>query len=91
MTYSELYDLTPAAFWNAVDGFHTHNENIDRKEWIRVRWQTCLLINIKLPRGKQMTLQKLLPFDWEAKEKSKIKTLEQTMLELEKIQKKRKI
>ena len=91
MTYSELYDLTPSAFWNAVDGFAIHAENLDRKEWIRTRWSTCLLINVNLPKGKQMSLEKLLPFDWEEKPENEIKTLEETLLELEKTEKKRKI
>jgi|TARA_R110000787_G_scaffold87489_3_gene186379 hypothetical protein len=65
MTYYELYDLTPRVFWNAVDGYWDNQQTIDRKEWERVRWQTTCLINVQLPRGKQITIHKLIKFDWE--------------------------
>ena len=71
MTYSDLYDLTPRAYWNAVDGFYEMVENNDRREWVRTRWSTCCLINMQLPKGKQLSPQKLLRFNWEKKENEK--------------------
>jgi len=65
MSYSDLYDMTPRAFWNAVDGYWLTKENEDRREWEKVRWQTCILVNLKMPKGKQMSLQKLMKFEWE--------------------------
>jgi hypothetical protein len=78
MSYEQLYDLTPRTFWNAVDGYYEHIENQDRKDWIRTRWTTCCLINIQLPKGKQITLQKLAKFDWEEQER-KIDTYEEVL------------
>ena len=89
-SHSQLYDLTPSAFWNAVDGFYMHNENLERREWVRTRWQTCMLINIQLPRSKQMSLQKLLPFEWEKKSISELNSYERTLLEYQKQLKKQK-
>ena len=91
MTYEELYSMTPSAFWNKVDGFYIHQENLERKEWIRTRWQTCLLINIHLPKGKQIGLEKLIKFDWEKKNPKELKSYQDTLLEYEKLEKKKKI
>tara|TARA_R110000751_G_scaffold7414_3_gene30303 strand:- start:1554 stop:1832 length:279 start_codon:yes stop_codon:yes gene_type:complete len=89
MNYEELYTMTPSAFWNKVDGFYVHYENLERKEWIRTRWQTCLLMNVHLPKGKQISLQKLVKFDWEKTSESNIKSLEDTLLEYEKSKKRK--
>lgn len=68
MSYENLYNLTPRAFWNAVDGYWLDKENTDRKEWIRCRWQTCLLMNVTLPKKNQISLKQLVTFDWEKAE-----------------------
>ena len=57
--------MTPRSFWNMVDGWIRREENKERKAWIRCRWQTCNLINVHMPRGKSMSLHRLLKFDWE--------------------------
>jgi len=84
MTYENLYNLTPRAFWNAVDGYWVDKENSERKEWERCRWQTCLLINVHLPKNKQIKLKKLITFDWEQKD---IDTYETTKQAYERYQK----
>ena len=92
MTHRNLYDLTPRAFWNAVDGYWLNQENEDRREWERVRWSTCYLLNIHLPRNKQVKPQQLLPFYWEEDEKIvKRSTYEQTQFEYEKFMKKQNL
>ena len=90
MTYEELYNLVPRAFWNAVDGYYDYIENENRKEWIRIRWSTCCLVNIKLPRGKQITPQKLIHFDWE-KDKKEIQSYEDTLFKYKKFMKQKKV
>tara|TARA_R110000796_G_scaffold54125_2_gene126653 strand:+ start:2631 stop:2945 length:315 start_codon:yes stop_codon:yes gene_type:complete len=77
MSYTDLYDMIPRSFWNAVDGYWLSKENEDRKAWERTRWSTCILVNMQLPKGKQLTLQKLIRFDWE-EEIKKIPTYEET-------------
>lgn len=88
MSYTELYDLIPRAFWNAVDGYYLTEQTKHRKEWEMCRWQTCCLINIQLPRNKQISLQKLVKFEWE-KESSKIDSYDKTLLEYEKMLKRK--
>ena len=78
MSYHDLYDLVPRAFWNAVDGYWLDKENDDRREWERVRWQTSYIININLPKNRQVSLQKLLPFHWEKSEAEEPKTYEES-------------
>tara|TARA_R110000803_G_scaffold48061_2_gene99894 strand:- start:1320 stop:1601 length:282 start_codon:yes stop_codon:yes gene_type:complete len=88
MSYTELYDITPRAFWNAVDGYWLTKENEDRREWERVRWQTCIMINMKMPKGKQISLQKLIKFDWEKEsDEKKLATYEEVKFKYDKIMK----
>lgn len=86
MTFEQLYDMTPSAFWNAVDGFFLQKENEQRMEWVRIRWSTCNLINVHLTRGKQMKPHSLLKFDWE-KDASNHETLKEVMFKYEKSEK----
>lgn len=88
MSYTELYDLTPRAFWNAVDGSWRQSENEEKKDWEKLRWQTCLLINVHLPKNKQISLQKLIQFEWEKNEKD-FATYEETLHEYNKFLKKK--
>lgn len=39
---------------------YRHNEE---QEWLRIRWQTTLLINIQLPKGKKVKPKDLLELD----------------------------
>ena len=87
MTYKELYDLIPRVFWNAVDGYWDNQETMDRKQWERIRWQTCCLINVQLPRNKQLSQQKLIRFHWELEEDSnKIDTYDKVKKQYDKFQ-----
>ena len=35
----------------------------EEQQWIRTRWQTTLLINIQLPKGKKVTPKDLIELD----------------------------
>ena len=35
----------------------------EEQKWIRIRWQTTLLINIQLPKGKKVTPKDLIELD----------------------------
>jgi hypothetical protein len=35
----------------------------EEQKWIRVRWQTTMLINIQLPKGKKVTPKDLIELD----------------------------
>ena len=84
MSYDELYDLTPRAFWNAVDGWWKHYEDENRKDWEIARWQTTILLNVHLPKGKTVSMKKLATFPWEKKDRSNISTYEETEREYKK-------
>ena len=92
MSYENLYDLTPRAFWNAVDGYWLDKENKERKAWVRCRWQTCLLMNVQLPRKNQVSAHKLIKFDWEKEEiEDKTDTYEEVKFKYDKLMKLKKL
>ena len=68
MGVDEFYDMIPRHFFNKLDGFFELEQLRDRSDWERIRWQTCYLLNIQLPRGKQIKLKDLIRFDWESKD-----------------------
>jgi len=39
----------------------------EEQEWLRVRWQTTLLINIQLPKGKKVMPEELLKLDCDSR------------------------
>ena len=68
MSVEEFYDMIPRHFFNKLDGFFELEQLRDRSDWERTRWQTCYLLNIQLPRGKQIKLKDLINFDWDSKD-----------------------
>tara|TARA_R110002167_G_C12342365_1_gene621303 strand:+ start:91 stop:372 length:282 start_codon:yes stop_codon:yes gene_type:complete len=68
MSVDEFYDMIPRHFFNKLDGFFELEQLRDRSDWERTRWQTCYLLNIQLPRGKQIKLKDLINFDWDSKD-----------------------
>ena len=68
MSVEEFYDMIPRHFFNKLDGFFELEQLRDRSDWERTRWQTCYLLNIQLPRGKQIKLKDLIKFDWDSKD-----------------------
>lgn len=71
MSVEGFYNMIPRHFFNKMEGFYDLEKARDRSEWERVRWQTCYLLNIQLPRGKQLKLKDLVEFDWDKKTKQK--------------------
>lgn len=39
----------------------------EREEWERTRWQTTVLVNVQLPKGKKVRPIDLLRFEWDVK------------------------
>ena len=68
MSVADFYDMIPKHFFNKLDGFFELEQLRDRSDWERTRWQTCYLLNIQLPRGKQIKLKDLIQFEWESKD-----------------------
>ena len=59
----ELYDLLPHQFFTMVEGFFELETERDKREWEKVRWQTCLLLNIHLPKNKTLKPIDLFKFE----------------------------
>ncbi len=69
MGVDEFYDYLPKHFWNKLDGFY-ELENIKEKgRWERTRWQTTLLLNIQIAKGKKLKPTDLIEFEWDKKDK----------------------
>ena len=69
MGVDEFYDYLPKHFWNKLDGFY-ELENIKEKgRWERTRWQTTLLLNIQIAKGKKLKPTDLIEFEWDKKNK----------------------
>ena len=69
MGVNEFYDYLPKHFWNKLDGFY-ELENIKEKgRWERTRWQTTLLLNIQIAKGKKLKPTDLIEFEWDKKDK----------------------
>ena len=71
MSPEEFYDYLPRYFWNKVDGFYELENLREKGSWERTRWQTTLLLNIQMSKGKRLKPTDLIEFEWEKEEKSK--------------------
>ncbi len=69
LSVSEFYDMIPRQFFNMLEGYQEVRNNQEQSDWQRIRWQTTLLINIQLERGKRIKPSDLIQFDWEKEEK----------------------
>ena len=69
LSVSEFYDMIPRQFFNMLEGYQEIRNNQEQSDWQRIRWQTTLLINIQLERGKRIKPTDLIQFDWEKEEK----------------------
>ena len=69
MNVDDFYDMLPREFWNKVDGFYELENMRQKSDWERTRWSTCLLLNIQLPKGKNLKPTDLMEFEWEENKK----------------------
>ena len=56
-------------FWNKLDGFYELENIREKSKWERVRWQTTLLLNIQMAKGKKIKPTDLIEFEWDKKDK----------------------
>ena len=54
MGVNEFYDYLPKHFWNKLDGCYELENIRERGRWERTRWQTTLLLNIQIAKGKKI-------------------------------------
>ena len=64
----EFYDYLPKHFWNKLDGFYELENLRERGKWERTRWQTTLLLNIQIGKGKKIKPTDLIEFEWDKKD-----------------------
>mgnify|MGYP003112247031 CR=1 FL=1 len=69
MGVNEFYDYLPKHFWNKLDGFYELENMREKTKWERVRWQTTLLLNIQIGKGKKLKPTDLIEFEWDKKQK----------------------
>lgn len=69
MGVNEFYDYLPKHFWNKLDGFYELENIRERGRWERTRWQTTLLLNIQIAKGKKIKPTDLIEFEWDKKDK----------------------
>ena len=69
MGVNEFYNYLPKHFWNKLDGFYEIENIKERANWERTRWQTTLLLNIQIAKGKKLKPTDLIEFEWDKKQK----------------------
>ena len=69
MGVDEFYDYLPKHFWNKLDGFYELENIRERGRWERTRWQTTLLLNIQIAKGKKLKPTDLIEFEWDKNDK----------------------
>lgn len=52
-----------------MDGFYELENIRERSKWERTRWQTTLLLNIQMAKGKKIKPTDLIEFEWDKKDK----------------------
>lgn len=68
MGVEEFYNYLPKHFWNKLDGFYELENLRERGNWERTRWQTTLLLNIQIAKGKKIKPTDLIEFEWDKKD-----------------------
>ena len=51
-----------------MDGFYELENIRERGKWERTRWQTTLLLNIQIAKGKKIKPTDLIEFEWDKKD-----------------------
>jgi len=69
-------------------GYAESQETKQQSDWERTRWQTVALINIQLPKGKNVEAKDLAVFPWEVDENKITLSQEDAKAILEKWQRK---
>ena len=85
MTFTEMYELTPRSFFNAVNGNRKKEDDFSKERWIMTRELMFAIMAPYLEKGVEK--QHLLPFEWEQKQLKQMaaKKAEQIEAELEQL------
>lgn len=65
LSYDDFWVMTPREYWNTCNG---HNERVKRDfqtSWEQARWVAHIIVNVNLPKDKQIAPASLTKFPWE--------------------------
>ena len=85
--------ILPHLFWEMtmaeLDFVWYGYRHKEEQEWLKLRWQTTLLINVQLPKGKQIKPKDLLELDCDSRNfvKQKVMSAEELQAVLNKYDK----
>lgn len=65
MTTAEFWNSSPIEFHYRQKGYFRKVEDLERREWERVRWQTTVIINSNPYMKETITEMELRKFPWE--------------------------
>lgn len=85
MTYSEMYDLTPRSFFNAVNGNRKKEDTFSKERWVMTRELMFAVLGPYLEKGTEK--HDIMPFEWEQKALKQLaaKKIEQIDADIEKL------
>ena len=68
---NEFWNLTFHEFFLIQKGRNDVIESKEKREWGRVRWLACLMLQPNTKKGQNLTPEKLVKFEWEKGEEVK--------------------
>ena len=71
--------ILPHLFWDMtmaeLDFVWYGYRHKEEQDWIKIRWQTTMLINIQLPKGKKVKPKDLLELDCDKRKKKNVRIM----------------
>lgn len=71
--------ILPHLFWDMtmaeLDFVWYGYRHKEEQEWVRLRWQTALLINVHVPKGKQIKPTELISLDCDKRNRKKVRIM----------------
>ena len=71
MLPDDFWNLTFHEFFLIQKGRNDVIESKEKREWERVRWLACLMLQPHTKKGQNLTPEKLVKFEWEKGEEVK--------------------
>jgi hypothetical protein len=81
MTIDEFWNATPREFFNKMQGVYEHQKFLQQEAWKRMRHFAWLLLQPYIERGKELTPEQLMPFEWERPDPGEVKRLSREEIE----------
>lgn len=81
MTFTEMYDLTPRSFFNAVNGARKKEDAFSKERWIMTRELMFAVLGPYLDKGIEK--HDIMPFEWEQKQLKQLSAKKAAQIEAE--------